>query len=412
MFSGSGEDESDDNDLGNCSDSGVEGDTSAFRSCIGGDSTTDCDHHHHHRLPCRSDSSNSTLSVQPPWEPHWPRSKLKYHRRLRRHVIDHLIGTFKIVPCVDLYRTIIDLDLGRSEETKQILFKHLEKCETSTSAALGAALEIYSLEGKRDRLVDLIRRHIYLLNPKDAAHLMTAVRYLATIPLHMKLAHKTIETEVYIIARCVHHALLGAFPRLEDPVNRAAIRDLVRLPADSVTRQERVESWVNAVMMSNDLSMPEFNDPTLGGDDGGNDQPNLLAETFAGFAMGFGAGFLDPVDGGGGFNADNGAFMVGDGMAGGNADGGEMLGLFGMGMGGGLGINMADMSMNAQLLEEWQRPNMKDRFEQWTQLAREVPQGLLVLDKVYRRMIDLMPYLHATDLVNEMVTRSVSRVVC
>ena len=128
--------------------------------------------------------------------------------------------------------------------------------------------------------------------------------------------------------------------------------------------------------------------------------------------MGFGAGFLDPVDGGGGFNADNGAFMVGDGMAGGNADGGEMLGLFGMGMGGGLGINMADMSMNAQLLEEWQRPNMKDRFEQWTQLAREVPQGLLVLDKVYRRMIDLMPYLHATDLVNEMVTRSVSRVVC
>ena len=89
-----------------------------------------------------------------------------------------------------------------------------------------------------------------------------------------------------------------------------------------------------------------------------------------------------------------------------------MLGLFGMGMGGGLGINMADMSMNAQLLEEWQRPNMKDRFEQWTQLAREVPQGLLVLDKVYRRMIDLMPYLHATDLVNEMVTRSVSRVVC
>ncbi|KAI0352481.1 hypothetical protein OH77DRAFT_1513254 [Trametes cingulata] len=282
---------------------------------------------------------------------HWSPRIAAQVPRFRRHVLTALTAVFHGAPSLALYTAL----LGESPDpdgTSRALLLYLSQMATSCPDVFAAALDIHARENNTDALAGLLASHAHLVRPRDVPALQAAAACLAADPAHHARALALLEAELLDTARCVHAALRGPFALLDAPENRAEIEQIVRLRTAAPGRQDRVERWVDAVCTP------------------GLHAPNPMALA----AMVMGLPIVPALDG---------------------TEDADPLGY--------LDLDPSDPDME-DLRDEF-RPRLKQRFEGWTDTAIRMKGGAAVLLKVYREVVQMMPFLRAGDVVEDLLGR-------
>lgn len=271
--------------------------------------------------------------------------------QFRRYVQLAMTSVFKITPSLRLYLALRDNSTDPIT-TEAELKAYLSQMATSCPEVFSAAIEIYACEKNTDKIAALLKTHAHLIRPRDASVMQSAVATMASNAVHLPRALEIIEKELLDTAHAVHAALLGPFSQLETDDNRAEIEQIVKLRQAAAGRQDRVERWVDAVCT------PGMNAPN----------PMALA------AMVMGLPIMPAMDG---------------------LEDADPLGY--------LDLDPSDPDME-DLREEF-RPRLKNRFEGWSDTAITVKGGPVVLQKVYKEVAQQMPFLRASDVVEDMLGR-------
>ncbi|KAI0637522.1 hypothetical protein C8Q77DRAFT_1086479 [Trametes polyzona] len=282
---------------------------------------------------------------------HWSHRISSQMWQFRRLVQTQMTSVFKVTPSLRLYSALL-ANSADPAATEAELMAYLSQMATSCSEVFAAALDIYALENETDTISALLNSHAHLIRPRDMPVLQSAVTTMAMNPFHQLQALQVIEKELLDTARAVHAALLGPFAFLETAENRAEIEQIVKMRTAAAGRQDRVERWVDAVCT------PGMNAPN----------PMALA------AMVMGLPIVPALDG---------------------TEDADPLGY--------LDLDPNDPDME-DLREEF-RPRLKQRFEGWSDTAVTVKGGSVILQKVYREITQQMPFLRATDVVEDMLGR-------
>ncbi|KAI0922206.1 hypothetical protein AcW2_006962 [Taiwanofungus camphoratus] len=282
---------------------------------------------------------------------HWSYRVSSQMWQLREHIQTAMMSVFKLRPSLRLYSALCAVSID-PRFTEVQLMKHLDAVATSCPETFSAALDIHAFEGNTEAIVALLNSHAHLLRSRDAPALQTAVLTIARNPFFQQRGLRIIEKEMLDTAHAVHAALLVSFSQLEQPANKGELEQIIKLRHGAAGRQDRVESWVDAV------STPGMN------------APNPMA--FAAMMMG-----LPLVPG---MDASEDADPLGY-----------------------LDLDPHDPDLE-DLREEF-RPRLKQRFEGWSNVAIKTKGGQTVLLKVYKELIEIMPFLRANDIVEEMVGR-------
>ncbi|THH00164.1 hypothetical protein EW145_g7128 [Phellinidium pouzarii] len=280
---------------------------------------------------------------------HWKHKLTRKVPLFVQHVQDRMMVIFEASPSVQLFTTLGLI--ARDDTSQDELNKIISSIATSSATSLAIAIEIYTLNKKPNDIAKLLESHAYLLRPCDSGSLQGGVCVLAATPVHLALALAIIKSELLDTARTVLYALQKSFARLDAPEQRAELPHIARLPRGTAARTERVHRWVEAAVTP------------------GAAPANPMV--FAAMMMGL------PVP-----------FPVG-------AEDTDELGF--------LEIDLHDPDF-AELREEF-RPDIKGRFDSWIDVAESLEGGTAVLERVYKQVFDLMPWLLAQDIVQEMVGR-------
>ncbi|KAI0771684.1 hypothetical protein BD413DRAFT_693192 [Trametes elegans] len=282
---------------------------------------------------------------------HWSHRISSQMWQFRRHIQAAMMAVFKTMPSLRLYSALLSISAD-PESTEAELMAYLGEMATSCSEVYAAALDIHARESNTETIASLLKTHAHLVRPRDAPMVQAAVSVMARNPFYQQFALEIIERELLDTARAVRSAILGPFSLLETPENRAEIEQIVKLRQNAAGRQDRVERWVDAV------GTPGMN------------APNPMA--FAAMVMGLPV--VPAMDG---------------------SDDADPLGY--------LDLDPSDPDME-DLRDEF-RPRLKQRFEGWTDVAIVVKGAAAVLQKVYREIVQMMPFLRANDVVEDMLGR-------
>ncbi|TBU57836.1 hypothetical protein BD310DRAFT_959316 [Dichomitus squalens] len=296
---------------------------------------------------------------------HWSHRISSQVWQFRKHVHAAMLAVFRSNPSLRLYSALL-ASSADPQTTQAELTAFLSESATSSPDVFAAALDIHALENNTSAIADLLATHAHLLRPRDAPTHQCAVTTLASDPAYHSRALAIIEKELLDTARTVRAALVSSvFSRLDTLANKTELDAIVKLRSNAAGRQDRVERWVDAV--------------TTPGAVGPN--PMALAALVMGIPL--------PVGPGGGPAALG---FGGDGLDG-DAD---PLGY--------LDLDPNDPDME-DLREEF-RPRLKQRFEGWTDVAAAAGKsGAGVLARMYRELVRSMPFLRASDVVEEMLAR-------
>lgn len=289
------------------------------------------------RCPCRLHAS------------HWSDRINAQRLELRNLVHEALLATFKLTPSLALYNSLLSISAD-ADATSRTLLSILAKVATSSSETLVAALDIYASENLSRKIVSLLDSHSFLLRPRDALTLQTAVSVLSFDPPYQSRSLQVLEKELLDTVYSIRAALRSSFCHIEEDENKAEITEIVKLRQASLSRRERVERWVNAVVTPGTA-------PT---------HPMAFAALMMGLPM------LPGLDDG---------------------DDGDPLGY----------LDMDPSDPDLEDLREEFRPKIKDRFDGWTDTAVSMKGGSTVLLKVYAKVQELMPFIRAPDIVEEMI---------
>jgi len=282
---------------------------------------------------------------------HWSSRVSSQMWRLRDHVQTALMSVFEVSPSQALFSALLSISPD-PETTEEEMMTHLDTIATSCSETFSAALDIYTFMEDADMTMTLLRTHSHLLRPRDAPSLQAAVTVMGKSGDYQARSLEIIEKELLDTARALRAALLVSFSQLDTLSNKEEIQQILKLRQGAAGRQDRIEAWVDAV------STP------------GTTTPNPMA--FAAMMMGLPlVPGMDPSE-----DADP-------------------LGY--------LDLDPHDPDLE-DLREEF-RPSFKNRFEGWCSVAFIVSGGDMVLVKVFKKLIELMPFLRANDVVEEMVGR-------
>ncbi|KAF9030151.1 hypothetical protein BDZ89DRAFT_1159529 [Hymenopellis radicata] len=274
---------------------------------------------------------------------HWTNEVNQHRLHLRRLVKKHLHTLFTLAPSHDLYCALKDLGC-------RALITTLTKVAPASSDNVAAALEIYAAEDDASSIMTLLDQHSYFLRPRDAPILQLASHVLA-VPYRTKVI-ALLEREMAETVHAVAAAVRTTFCHIEDPKHTSELTRILRLPAASSQRADRIEQWVDSVVT-----------PSSG---------HLHAVAFAAMMMGIPA----PVDEGEDADAD---FL------------------------GHLDLDPNDPDLED--IREEMRPPLGERFEGWCEVAGATRGSAAALAKVYTKIIDVMPFLRAHDVVEAMQTR-------
>ncbi|KAI8984817.1 hypothetical protein BD414DRAFT_489320 [Trametes punicea] len=281
---------------------------------------------------------------------HWSHRISSQMPHFRRLIQSAMLTVFKVSPSLRLYSALIG-NSSDPQATEAELMSYLSQTATSCPEVFAAALDIHALENNTDEIAALLKTHGHLVRPRDAPILQSAVTTMAANPFYQLRGLELIEKELLDTARAVHAALLGPFSLLDTPENREEIAQIGRLRQAAAGRQDRVERWVDAI------STPGMNAPN----------PMALA------AMVMGLPIVPTMEG---------------------PDEMELSYL-----------EMDPSDPDLEDLREEFRPRLKQRFEGWTDTAVTVKGGSVVLQKVYRDVVQMMPFLRANDVVEDMLGR-------
>ncbi|OBZ65496.1 hypothetical protein A0H81_14617 [Grifola frondosa] len=271
--------------------------------------------------------------------------------QLRKYIQSTMTAIFKLTPSLRLYSALVATSTD-PESTEEELMEYLEDIAKSCPETFAAALEIYALEDDTEEIMSLLDSHSHLLRPRDAPALQAAVSIIATNPFYQSRALQIIEKEMLDTARAVRAAIQVSFSQLNTPANTEELHQIMKLRAGTTGRQDRVERWVDAI------STPGTNAPN----------PMVFA------AMMMGLPLVPGMDA---------------------AEDADPLGY--------LDLDPDDPDLE-DLREEF-RPRMKQRFEGWADTAITTKGGVGILLKVYKEVIEMMPFLKANDIVEELVGR-------
>lgn len=279
---------------------------------------------------------------------HWNHSIRSQISSLRMFIQNALVSVFETRPSTPLFTCLIDMS-PYPDSTSIRLLNLLKSVATANSDTFATALEIYACEKKIVEVTELLDSHAYLLRPRDSHALQRAVVLLAS---HGKIqrALKTVEDELMDTARTIRHSLLLSYSQLDLPENKTEVNNITKTRPGSVGRRERVELWVDAITTP------------------GAEAPNPFV--FAAMMMGMPA---MP-----GMHQDDDQYTY-------------------------LDFDPSDPDMD-ELRAEF-RPALKQRFESWSDLALSLKNGPAILLKVHKDIIEMMPFLRATDATEEMIAR-------
>ena len=284
---------------------------------------------------------------------HWPRSANFAVNDIRDFVQQCLSSHFQISPSLGLYKGIMSI----GPDIVPIRRSLLEAAESNalwSSDNFAAALSIFAFEDSADTIWKLHSRGTHLLRPRDSTDYQRAVVTLAKKFTFKSRALDICQDQLLIVAREFQASLCLAFSRLYDPARVAELEALLK--QTSVARGSNIESWVTGVLPP------------------GASHANPM--TFAAMMMGL------PVP----------------------VAGGEL--------GGADEFNMLDLEKDRDpdledLREEF-RPRFKERFQTWLGATITIGKHDQVFRAVFKELLTMMPFLRATDIVDEMLNRYVS----
>ncbi|KAL5488473.1 hypothetical protein ACEPAI_6591 [Sanghuangporus weigelae] len=349
---------------------------------------------------------------------HWNYRLVKQVPRFRQFIQERMIEIFKTAPSILLYTIIVNLseDISVLDHLHEILSW---LAPTSTSS-LATALGIYCMESKFDQIASLLESHAFLLRPRESYAIHESVRLLTTSykPAHRELALRIAEKELLDTIETIRHSLLGPFASLDTRAARDELRQMTQLSHGTTERQARVKRWVGAV------STPGM----------GAANPMAVAAMMMGMPIPVPIPIppQDDAGGGAGFNAAAAmaAAAAAASVALGDAENGMM--------------DLDPHDHDFSELREEHKPDLKGRFEDWVEtvkyfgylraafvigdikdegegttgeggkdleeyagevVIRESVKGDELLMNVFKSMHNSMPWVLATDVVNEMVAK-------
>lgn len=270
---------------------------------------------------------------------------------LRERVEQQLMAVFKETPSLRISNALNTIS-GNPSKTEREAMKILDEVAGSTPDNLVAALDIYIANNNYQKIVNLIDQYGHLLRPRDMTTLQCAVTLLDESSFRSR-ALSILEQELEDSLAAIYHAIRTSFTYIEDEPNKQELQEILKLKASASSRKSRVEAWADTV-----ISNP------------GNPMHPMA---FAAMMMG-----LPMIPG---------------------VDDGEDSDI----------LNYVDLDQNdpdfEDLREEY-RPNLKARFDGWTNLGSSLNGGQAVLTKLYHKAVEMMPFLQGQDIVNEMAARS------
>ena len=276
---------------------------------------------------------------------HWPEQINRARVPLRECVEQRLTRIFETTPSLRLYNTLMSI----SHNVFQTEL-HLSKNMTgNTPDNLVAALDISIYLGDEDKVASLLKSHAYLLRPRDATTLQSAVCTLEDSEYHSR-SIAILQKELEDSMRAIHATVRSCFSNIEEESNKKELLEILKLPAKSSPRKERLEQWSEQIITSSTIN------------------PMAMAAMMMGLPM------MPGMDDG----EDN-----------------DIL-------------NYVDLDHNDPDLDDLRedfQPNLKQRFDGWVQLAQHMTGGPTLLAKLYLKGIDLMPWLCGFDAVTEMISR-------
>lgn len=285
---------------------------------------------------------------------HWSWRITDQQSRLRHLVHTALLDIFKVAPSGPLYSSMIAIAEDEDDLEEQ-LHPLLMSVAGHSSDNFSAALRIMSLNNRTDSVHDLLETHKHLLRPQDAASLQFAVLIMSSDFFHRAHAVSIAEEELSDVTRVFHAAVRFSFCNISSETNKTELTQILALRRDSLNRRTRVERWVKGVVT------PQVDTA----------HPMALAALMMGIPLPPG------VEG---------------------TDEGDILGYF--------EVDGDDPEME-DLREEF-RPNIKARLQGWVDTAVAIKGGPALLLKMYAKVVADMPFLKASDIVEEMAARYVA----
>lgn len=285
---------------------------------------------------------------------HWTPSIRDQYHPVTKIIQNHLRTIFSQDPTPLLYNAIISMSTNPS--TSKMLLQDLAQIATTSADTLSAALEIHAGNGNAFAIQSLLQSSSYLLQPHHAPSLQLSVIVLGTEATLLPNALHILERELISTIRSIHHAVLRSYSQADEKANKDELLKLLKLPAGSSRRAEKVETWLE-----------NASTPTSPAQGMAGFQPAAFAAMLMGLAP--------PTP-----DVDDDADLVSY-------------------------IDMEPHDPDYEELRREFRPQFKLYFEGWKTTADSLQGGQAILAKIYREMTELMMYMRAPDIVQEMIAR-------
>ncbi|VDB97991.1 unnamed protein product [Peniophora sp. CBMAI 1063] len=171
--------------------------------------------------------------------PHWPPHYTPHASALHALTTTHLAKSFSRAPCAELYTALTHL----SPPTAHTLLQSLPSTALSSPDALAPCLTILLREPAPNapKIWDLLEKGRHLLRPRDSAVLQRVASTLGTVAGEKGRAGALVLRELIQSARSIHGALLGVFPRLDEPRVRRDLARVLRIERGEINRAQAGE---------------------------------------------------------------------------------------------------------------------------------------------------------------------------
>lgn len=279
---------------------------------------------------------------------HWPDTIARQLPVLKRHIEAALVDVFEASPSTELYGTLLGMTDDPDSLDKKLL-RSLQTMAIASPETYAVALGVYASCERVDLILDLLDHHSHMVRPRDAPALQAAVTVLSRNDHHQR-ALDILEAELLDTVRTVHQAMLPTFSQIETPANKAELTQILKQRSGAPGRQTRVEAWVDAI--------------TTPGVDGAH--PAMFAAMFMGIA---------PMHG---MNPDDDHYTY---------------------------LDLDPIDPDLEDLRAEYRPDLKRRFQSWADKGLTLTGGTRTLLSVYKTIVDILPFLLASDVAEEVIGR-------
>ncbi|KAG5645291.1 hypothetical protein DXG03_006593 [Asterophora parasitica] len=283
---------------------------------------------------------------------HWPNHINEQRIRLRELVEDRLHANYQTKPSLHIYQVLCAISNDLPATERRLLQETNENATKSADTVVGA-LEVYATLANNHKIAGLLNSHYHLLRARDADVLQKAVRVLLNSGYTVR-SMQIMEEELFESIRAIQSALSSIFGNINLPVHKSELDGILKLRAGTQERHDRGHDWVDAVVT---VAAP------------------MTPMAFAAMMMGFPLG--GPMEDAG--QEDVTAFLD-------DVD----------------PLDPDFEEVNAEF-----RPKLRERFEGWYKLIERLkePPAPILLGAMYHKVVELMPFMRGSDIVDQMVLR-------